>query len=373
MEMPIVSSSAENRTLPAPAVATSFSKSILCSWSPLRKLTSTFELACMTFTLILLVEPSGVDTTPSHFPGTPPVFTYMLPAADIRFLNDVLKPARWMAEASVAFETATGSGHGVHPFFISSTMSAWTPMLSYSSSRNSSVHGCTDTASTSQSGGVGSSGMSKVTFETLGCNLSSHAFTLSSSTVQGSSSHFHASHKQLTLIAASYSSSLVACSSSMAVFLSLKRPTASVQHLSKFLQVASSSDFHAQNDSSKSSCKLSHLSLWPVWLSVRSSHSSQVSSNSFQRPQKCSFINFKYFNISSSDMSMPSSKSSSGACTPIWAFSSSSQDSSASFLWASSSLRHSLWRSLSPSVLFSSNSTASRASSTCVAHSATAP
>eukprot|EP00971_Amphidinium_carterae_P066123 1309757-Amphidinium_carterae.1 len=38
--------------------------------------------------------PSGVDTTPSHFPGTPPVFTYMLPAADMRFVNDVLRPDR---------------------------------------------------------------------------------------------------------------------------------------------------------------------------------------------------------------------------------------------------------------------------------------
>mmetsp|Transcript_5867 Transcript_5867/g.12863 ORF Transcript_5867/g.12863 Transcript_5867/m.12863 type:complete len:211 (-) Transcript_5867:284-916(-) len=157
------------------------------------------------------------------------------------------------------------------------------------------------------------------------------AFTLSSSTVKGLSSHFHASHKQLTLLTASYSSSK-SCSSLMVAFLSLKRAIASVQHLSKSLQVASSSDFKVQSASSASSRKSTHLSFCAARVSVCNPHPVHVSSYSFQWPQKCSSINFRCFNVSSSDMSMSSSKSSKGARTPIWAFSSSSQVSSASCL-----------------------------------------
>mmetsp|Transcript_45025 Transcript_45025/g.104275 ORF Transcript_45025/g.104275 Transcript_45025/m.104275 type:complete len:297 (+) Transcript_45025:405-1295(+) len=295
----------------------------------------------------------------------------MLPATAMRLAREVLMPV-FCSSATLLLRGTTGSGQAVHFDFMSSTISGATPRVAYSSSRNSSVHGCTDTASTSHSGGVGSSGISNETFVKLGCKFSVHSFTFSSSTVQGSASHFQASQRQFTLTAASYSSIRLSCRVSIACFLSLKRPTASVQHLSKFLQVASSSDFHAQNDSSKSSCKLSHLSLWPVWLSVRSSHSSQVSSNSFQRPQKCSFIALKYLSISSSDMSMPSSKSNSGACTPNSAFSSSLHASSLSSFKSSSCFLQSLWRPLFVSVAFSSESTAPSASVTCKAHSVTA-
>mmetsp|Transcript_2895 Transcript_2895/g.4737 ORF Transcript_2895/g.4737 Transcript_2895/m.4737 type:complete len:216 (-) Transcript_2895:644-1291(-) len=215
----------------------------------------------------------------------------MLPAADIKFVAAALTV--WARSMRLPFVGSTGSGHAVHVARMSATISSETPKVPYSCSRNSSVQGCTDTASALQSGGVGSSGIIRVTLVWFGCKFSSHSLTLSSSTVQGSSSHFHASHRQFTLTAASYSSSRVSCKTSIASFLSLKRPTASVQHLSKFLHAPSISAFHEQNASSKSSCKSWHLSVCVVCASVRFSQFSMASSNSFQRPQKCSFIILK--------------------------------------------------------------------------------
>mmetsp|Transcript_48653 Transcript_48653/g.115602 ORF Transcript_48653/g.115602 Transcript_48653/m.115602 type:complete len:287 (-) Transcript_48653:661-1521(-) len=280
------------------ALATSFSKTILWA-SPLCPFssTSTFALAWRTFTLTAVADTPVM--TPSHLPAAPPVFTYMLPAAAMRFWRLVLTPVFCSADSTsgCTFSSAD-SGQAVQRSFISCTSSGETPSVAYSSSRNSGVQGCTDTSSMSHSGGGGSTGISRVTLVVFGCSSSLHSFTFSSLTVHGSASQSQASQRQLTMMAASYSSSRLSCKVSIASFLSLKRPTASVQHESKFLHDSSSSDFQVQKVSSKSSWRSSHFSLVSVWFFVSSSHSSQTSLNSSQRPQKCSFIVFKYFSIS---------------------------------------------------------------------------